>query len=354
MILTLIPLKPKSMINKERRCEIKQTVLQTLSLLRDVSLPIPIEDIVRFHNNCHLVPYSALMNKLHLSYTELLSNIDSKDGFSLCTRKTGAYWIFYNDVDRLIISSKRYRWSIAHELGHVLLNHHKNGNKVQLSRKSLSASQYVIFEEEADLFASYILCPYAILCCYPIKGDGNIAAICNISQQAASNRYRDYKLWRKNWNQGTADIYDFKIRWLYTHKKRCKNCGADIKDFDYNFCPICGKRSFLYIKEDSKMVYDGVPVDENGRVKVCPRCENEEIIPDSSYCHICGLESKNTCLGEYNVFGEQYAGACEESKKHALPSNARFCPYCGAPTSFSSALPKWKDEFNSSKSELPF
>ena len=33
---------------------------------------------------------------------------------------------------------------------------------------------------------------------------------------------------------------------------------------------------------------DGFELDENYRVKICPRCENEEFSDDAIYCRICG------------------------------------------------------------------
>lgn len=337
--------------SKERRIEIKTAVLDALSLLEDVQLPIPIKKIVRIYTNCRLIPYSYQMKHHHLSYQKQLSLAGTSDAYTDYYASKERYIIYYNDIDPKIMNSKRYRWSIAHELGHVLLGHHKQSQQTKLFRNRLSEHQYRIFEEEADLFASYILCPYAILCCFPIRGDGNIAALCNISQSAAANRYRDYKRWRKNWNHGTADKYDFKMRWLYTHQKRCTNCGCDIKNFDYSFCPICGKQDFLYLKEISKMIYTNIEIDEHGCVIKCPNCYNEELVTDANYCHICGTSAKNKCLGELDYVTQEYCGACDTSKNHNLPANARFCPYCGSDTTFKNILPSWENELNDG---LPF
>ena len=338
------------MTSKERRAQIKEVVFKELSALGNVELPVPIKKLVGLHKNCRLISYSRHMKNRQLSYQEQLEQAGSLDAYTDYYADKDSYIIYYNDIDEKLISSKRYRWSIAHELGHVLLEHHKQNTRTRLWRNSLTEQEYRIFEEEADLFASYILCPYAILCCFAIRGDGNIAALCNISQSAAANRYRDYKLWRKNWNHGTADIYDFKIRWLYTHKKRCTNCGADIEDFNFSFCPICGKKTFLYLKEPSKMIYSDIPLDENGRVTKCPCCDNENVLKDADYCHICGLPSKNTCLGQWDYDEQRFSGPCEKAKTKVLPANARFCPYCGAETAFKSSLPSWEAEMNA----LPF
>lgn len=73
------------------------------------------------------------------------------------------------------------------------------------------------------------------------------------------------------------------------------------------------------------MIYnDGVPMDENFRVKYCPRCKNQEIDSDSEFCQICGLSLYNVCTGDWN----------EEVPEHKNKSNARYCKICGRPTTY--------------------
>ncbi|WP_455938724.1 hypothetical protein [Gemella morbillorum] len=73
------------------------------------------------------------------------------------------------------------------------------------------------------------------------------------------------------------------------------------------------------------MIYnDGVPIDDNYRVKYCPRCKNQEIDTDSEYCQICGLSLYNVCVGNWN----------DESPEHKNKSNARYCRICGRLTTY--------------------
>lgn len=73
------------------------------------------------------------------------------------------------------------------------------------------------------------------------------------------------------------------------------------------------------------MIYsDGVPMDDNGRVRYCPRCQNQELDPDSEFCQICGLTLYNTCAGDWQ----------DNIPEHRNKSNARFCKYCGLPTTY--------------------
>lgn len=71
------------------------------------------------------------------------------------------------------------------------------------------------------------------------------------------------------------------------------------------------------------MIYsDGVPMDDNGLVRYCPRCQNQEFDPDSEYCQICGLTLYNICIGDWQ----------HDMPEHKNKSNARFCRICGLPT----------------------
>lgn len=84
---------------------------------------------------------------------------------------------------------------------------------------------------------------------------------------------------------------------------------------------------------------DGFELDENYRVKICPRCENEEFSPDAIYCRICGAMLFNRCKGKWDDYNQEW---CWE---HENPGNARFCEKCGKPTYFSieKFLLDWKE-----------
>ena len=81
---------------------------------------------------------------------------------------------------------------------------------------------------------------------------------------------------------------------------------------------------------------DGVALDDNMRVTICPRCQNEEFSDDAMHCRICGLMLFNECEG-----GDNYNGAFE----HRNPGNARFCEFCGARTRFfiDGLLKSWEE-----------
>lgn len=73
---------------------------------------------------------------------------------------------------------------------------------------------------------------------------------------------------------------------------------------------------------------DGVEIDENERVILCPKCKNEEFSAEAEFCRICGTGLYNKCEGEWDGFNNIYKG------QHNNPGNARFCEICGKPTLF--------------------
>ena len=78
------------------------------------------------------------------------------------------------------------------------------------------------------------------------------------------------------------------------------------------------------------MIYKNeIETDENKKVKRCPRCDNEEIL-DGDYCQICGLELYNRCINYEEDNYRNFIQGCGEF----CFSNARYCPRCGAKTTF--------------------
>lgn len=81
-------------------------------------------------------------------------------------------------------SSERQRFTIAHELGHILLGH---VGKYELVNREPSRGDNPI-EHEANVFASRILAPACVLWALDAYTPERIAKLCRISYQAASFR----------------------------------------------------------------------------------------------------------------------------------------------------------------------
>lgn len=94
----------------------------------------------------------------------------------------GSKWfIVYDDSN----SRQRYRFTVAHELGHIFLGHKlkKRGNLTQTIKDSESFA-----EQEANIFASRLLAPACVIWALGLKTANEISYVCDISHTAAEFR----------------------------------------------------------------------------------------------------------------------------------------------------------------------
>ncbi len=361
-------------MNKATRLKIKIAVLRALNNVDHLDMPVNIKAIVKSFSNCRLIPYSQHMSRHHLTYDEMLDFAGSEDAFTDYNRTYDKYIIYYNDVSMSIVWSYRYRWNIAHELGHVLLNHHTTNSRSRLFRNTLSQSEYRALEAEADYFASYILVPYAAFEEVKFQNSFEIASMCKISGAAAQYRYNDYLIWSKDGK--FQDDFDYKIKRLFSEVVHiryvnkyfsCSACFSHWSLKDSKYCPICGSHVIHNASiGEMGMEYSFVALDESGRAKICPRCGNPHMVPEGNYCIICGAHLVNECSDMQVQIGPNYddvrlSPACSKGKK--LPGNARYCPFCGNETTFlqQKLLSPWDDDTdvftkpgNADPNELPF
>ena len=121
----------------------------------------PIEDYV-YKSNWQIIPYDDF---------ELIKV--SQDGFTVL--KDGNYHIFIRKYGK---KSLRQRFTLAHEVGHIVLNHHhvyKQNNKI-------------LIEQEANIFAENILMPVDFVERFKYEDLETIARIFQVSKQMASVR----------------------------------------------------------------------------------------------------------------------------------------------------------------------
>lgn len=325
-------------MNKERREQIKKTVLDVLNYTGIKKIAVPIKKITKSYNYIKLIPYSKHMKLHHLTYEEMIYFSKTDDSYCDYYAEQQIYIIYYNDIEKNIVNSSRYRWNIAHELGHVLLKHHIKEDKTRIFRNKLSQEEYNELEEEADYFASLLLVPYAALHEF-IQEPYDIEYYCDISKAAANRRFYNYNRWKQHMKTNISDFYDvsiFKHYYDFIYRKTCTTCDTYLIKGLGKYCIICGKRTLKQGNGD--MVYDEFETQKNGKLKICPVCENEETNSKGKYCKKCGYTIANYCTNEH----------CKNfSPSIFLPSNARHCPLCGYESIFfkNNLLPRWEFEF---------
>lgn len=83
-------------------------------------------------------------------------DLKGEDGYIIMINESKKIFIYYDNTTKSI-SSNRYRFTIAHEIGHLILGHHK------LNQNKINEQAIYNMEKEADIVAAEILMPYSVL-----------------------------------------------------------------------------------------------------------------------------------------------------------------------------------------------
>lgn len=287
-----------------------------------------------------------------------IGSIDDLDGFCY-SDGTGNFVIFYDDART---PRERINFTIAHELGHIILGHMKNTTtrpRYMTNRKSDPR------EKEADRFAGELIrppIPFVLTGC--TRAD-DIQSVCNITYEAASVCSNLVQTMQRKRN----DPYffnDFRFYheqfFNFIYAKYCGRCRHTFVSADAKFCPVCGNEHLQWHNErlpililaaaglegQLVMKYKEYPVNEQNQVLRCIRCDNEDLRPEDRYCKICGAPVYNYCAGQYADvgYGDHELDPRQSCGMITLPSNARYCTSCGGISAFyhTQLLPHWESE----------
>lgn len=140
-------------------------------------LPVKVETICQ-HYEWTLATYTEARQALEA--LDLMRLAASTDGF--CLHLSGRYYIFFDDHT----PRGRQRFTIAHEIGHIMLGHVGAGECTIINRdpKPTDAPE----EVQANQFATRILAPAWVLHSIGATTPVQIAKVCDISNAAARFR----------------------------------------------------------------------------------------------------------------------------------------------------------------------
>ncbi len=135
-------------------------------------LPVSLEQLAEYYN-IKVVDYEAYCRIYQTEFSEVCTGI-SPYGFSFFDEER-----FLCVVNGSACGKMRRRWTLAHEISHVLLGH--------ISAEILPHSEQC--ERETERFAAGLLAPLDILQFCGVSSAEEIARLCGLSAQAASYRY---------------------------------------------------------------------------------------------------------------------------------------------------------------------
>jgi hypothetical protein len=182
----------------ERYEEIDKEVIKMFDKITIKSFPVDCIDI------CKQLGYKTFTySELKGTAREALIDV-SKDGCScLVELKKGVfeYWIFYNDE----ICRERIRFTIFHEIGHIILGHTEESD---------------LAESEANHFAAYAIAPPPLVHQMNVEDYIDIAEIFDISGESAYYSMIRYNNWLK---YGSRDYLEHEERIIQLFEPFMKN-----------------------------------------------------------------------------------------------------------------------------------
>ena len=133
-------------------------------------------------NGWEIYSYFEFSALVHVTVDKLIKEYEH-DGFTFWSNKRKRFIIVYNAQ----LPFNVCRWTLAHEIGHIFLNHISPANTT-LSRVRTDAETRTLFEREAQGFAQRILCPSIVLHDCGVSEPEEIMLLCGISREAAEHR----------------------------------------------------------------------------------------------------------------------------------------------------------------------
>lgn len=263
-----------------------------------------------------LYDYKAARNELRVSDPLKLRKTGSEARTSKPRGSSSIITVYDSDI----IPFSRIRWTLAHEIGHIVLGHLDDFECTAINRGGLTKKEYQVLEDEADFFAAELLSPIAILKTVGAWDCDAIIKVCKISRRAALNRARDITWWGHKKIAFEADaIIKNQFRYYLTLINVCTKT--------YNLPPITNliKKNPEVIRLTNKAVF--VSTNTNNRFLCCPRCGNSIFSKDANYCKMCGIYLYNNCTNEQEGVNT-YPDECGIRNS----GDARFCERCGSPT----------------------
>lgn len=120
-------------------------------------------------------PLKLIKNKYKtdLIYTDLCG----EDGYCFYRRKTNAYKIYIDNS----LYHKRCNFTVAHEVGHIVLGHMFLPNHIR-------EKYYDVLDKEASAFASELLMPTHLMNKYIKLSTSNLCNLFDVSHEAMSIR----------------------------------------------------------------------------------------------------------------------------------------------------------------------
>jgi Zn-dependent peptidase ImmA (M78 family) len=234
--------------------------------------PVPVKKLIK------------MLGRLFYFYSSQDPEFADEEGFSYLKGRT--YYIYINAE----LPAGRDNFTYAHEIGHIVLGHHK-----EFHIDNLTEHENWLLNREANVFAANLLMPEEWVRSQ-IQKDylalpeiGQLKELFRVSWEAMINRLDELCI------QSKVLTYQ-----MFAKRRPAEDLHVEESENDVN-------------GRDPK-----VKISDIFRFLVCPRCGNNSFSRDALFCRNCGMYLYNDCTSL-------------DCGRHNVPG-ARYCEYCGAET----------------------
>ena len=145
------------------------------------NIPIDIIGLIKKAGIISLKTYSKLALKSNTSINDICLEFLSSDGVSILNTSKFSnkkYAIPFNDTRK---PKTRINWTLAHEFGHIILNHLVDFEQSKLLRSNISDSEYSVLDKEAVAFAAELLVPTVVMIAAGWTNKNDVGTHCQLS-----------------------------------------------------------------------------------------------------------------------------------------------------------------------------
>lgn len=181
-----------------RYAYIRNQVLQLYKELPIIEFPLNPKVFFDQIENCRIMSYQTCAKINHCSLHDVMLLCESNSGCTNYDVTSDKYLVLYNTSTENNNVTGRIRWTLAHELGHVVLKHLPYVAESYIAEHNFNNLSNPALEGEADYFAAALLCPMPLYERFHIQSPTDIQHIFGLSSEASDVRWREYLKWKRS------------------------------------------------------------------------------------------------------------------------------------------------------------
>lgn len=187
------------MLARPRYTHIQYKVLALLQSLPAelLSFPLDVKSIIKTIDNCNISSYESFSQKFGVTIEDVIIMCDSKTGCTHYDINRDKYLILYNSSFANYNVDGRQRWTLAHELAHVVLQHLLIETEESVAENSFGVVCNPVIETEADYFSAQILAPFPLFESLNITSPIDVEYMFGLSSTASMNQFSKYLKWKR-------------------------------------------------------------------------------------------------------------------------------------------------------------